>query len=711
MTDYGGVADGSYAIQIPITLSIGSAVVTLGTAINITNGDFISVPMAVGDGIVNTTVSSGGGGSTTSITLATTSSINLTATARTLCWGHTDNASKFVTFATANAGTTPVTLNIPSGTFYCSFGSPLFGINPTSGVQNLTVNGPGALAVGVLGLGCQSIYQDNAHSARVASVSSGATSITLLNSSLSSLFTVGQYALVTGYDMQGSGFPMNPAFFDYVLVSAINTPTISFTTTPLSHSYKSSWPNYFSGSAFEIDMGGPATIYALYPQFECNHVYGGSLTIVCDGEIGAGGRQINFDSTFTYRGRLGPFPSTCYSWTFSGSAPENNMESDKVVTSMTLSNASMLSVSFQSSSIDLVTISGTTITNNLAGTPRNTIISGSTIGTLTPGPLTHGPCDSITATNSVMTIAEPGGASRTNITSGRTMSGGIITYALTANATVDAMANSWCVPGSHIVWFDADRTAIRMFKIIDVTADASNVYAQTSETGGFPTPNSGALGVRVHPCPSLSFTNCSATAPAGTSDNSDAYAFSQATHGKPIYSYFRRTYDGTVNSSGDGQIWGNLTSLSMNVSTPYSPSGPAFPNVKIQALGWFNWWTQANGALGTAPSGQGYIPTIDLTVAGNRTLTVAISGQTKSGIQGSDTVPDLPALPFWEANHVFGFMLNDITSAANDPYRPLLTVILQTDQGFDTVTATASQPPQRGNKGHIHFQSGWVMAH
>lgn len=689
VTDYGGVADGSYAIQIPITLTSGSAVAGLGSAINITNGDFISVPMELADGIVNTTVVSGGGSATTSITLAATSKINLTTTARTLCWGHTDNASKFAAFTAANAGTTPTTLNIPAGTFYCSYGNPLFGIsnNTASAVRNLIVNGPGTIAAGILNLGCQTLFQDNAHSARIASVSAGATSITLLNAGLASLFTVGQWALIAGFDRQGDGFPINPAFFDYVLVSGKSGATISFATTPLKHRYSSTWPLYFAGSVGEIDMGGPATIYALFPQFDCNHTYGGGLTIVSDQQFGASGRTINFDGTFTNRGRLGVYPTTSLSWTFSGTAPENKMEIDKVITALNFSGASMFSASFQSASIDLVTISNSTISNELAGTPRNAVISGSTIGGFQPGPLTYGQCDSLVATNSVISTISPGGKTFTNITTGRTMANGVITYTLTGNAHNDALANSWCEPGTHLAWFDNDRTCIRLFQVLTVTADVTNVYVTTTESGGFPTPNSGALGVRVHPCPNVTFTNCSATGPAGTSDNSDAYMLSQAPAGKPLYSYFRRTYDGKANSSGNSELWGNLTSLSMNVSTPYSPSGPAYPNVKIGALGSFNWWTQSGGALGTTPSGQGYIPTIDLTVAGNRMVTVTGGVQSKSGIQAGDTVPDLPAVPFFEANQVFGFMLNDITSGANDPYRPLLTVTLQADQGFPPPTA------------------------
>ena len=141
---------------------------------------------------------------------------------------------------------------------------------------------------------------DNAHSVRVATVSAGAISVTLLNASKASLFTVGNWALITGLDMQGYGYPTNPAFFEYVQITVVNPTTGQITfAAPLQNSHKSTWPLYNAGDAFNIDQGGPATLYALDPSWDTTVEYRG-LTISRAGQTYANGRSVTYrDVTLT----------------------------------------------------------------------------------------------------------------------------------------------------------------------------------------------------------------------------------------------------------------------------------------------------------------------------------------------------------------------------------------------------------------------------
>jgi hypothetical protein len=138
------------------------------------------------------------------------------------------------------------------------------------GIKNLLVLGYGATISDNNGtgngffLGGFGIFGDNQHSSRVATVAAGSTTVTLQNPREAIRFQVGNWALMAGLDIIGYGYPPNPAFFEYVQIVAINsaTGTITF-AAPLKQSYKSTWPLYNAGNAFQSDQGGPATLYAL----------------------------------------------------------------------------------------------------------------------------------------------------------------------------------------------------------------------------------------------------------------------------------------------------------------------------------------------------------------------------------------------------------------------------------------------------------------
>src|SRR6202008_1532942 len=113
------------------------------------------------------------------------------------------------------------------------------------------------------------IRQNNAYSGLVNTVSVGATTATLKDISKASLFTAGQYALLTTIDLQGYGYPPNAQNWDWVLVSNVNAGTgvITFATTPSTYLHKDTFPSFDGGSGLTASLGGPATLYAITPAW------------------------------------------------------------------------------------------------------------------------------------------------------------------------------------------------------------------------------------------------------------------------------------------------------------------------------------------------------------------------------------------------------------------------------------------------------------
>ena len=200
-----------------------------------------------------------------------------------------------------------IELDIPSGSI-CMFSQSGEGSWFAKGIKQLLVKGYGATlsddngAGGGFFLGGGGIESGNggfgytdSWTARAATVSAGSDSIALLDPSRTSIFSVGTWALITGLDLMGYGFPPDPQFFEYVQITAINPTTGQVTfAAPLKNSYESTWPNYWSGTpGLQPDQGGPATLYALDPSWDTEVEYDG-LTINQAGQIYANGRSVTF---------------------------------------------------------------------------------------------------------------------------------------------------------------------------------------------------------------------------------------------------------------------------------------------------------------------------------------------------------------------------------------------------------------------------------
>lgn len=339
---------------------------------------------------------------------------------RAICDGKTDAAPAFAAFNKwAVTQTAMVQLTIPSGSV-CAFKSSQ-ALWWAKGIKNLLVVGYGATLtnngsdVPAFFLGGRGQYQDNRHSARLATVSAGSSKVQLLTPSQASLFTVGNYALITGFDLQGVwqtpyGYPTNPHWFEYAKVTSID-PTSGTVTfgAPLKNTYKSTWPSYNSGSQFEVDAGGPATLYALDPSWDTQVEYRG-LTISQDKvQTYSNGRSITYrDVKFT--GANCGVPTQNVLWqAINTDMSACNMEVDKLITSMVMDRVTINQLKFQSSSTDLLTMSNSTVISQMTGTPKKAVISDTKITDFRPGAFAYGRTDEVVCTNCVIQSFNPSG--------------------------------------------------------------------------------------------------------------------------------------------------------------------------------------------------------------------------------------------------------------------------------------------------------------
>lgn len=349
------------------------------------------------------------------------------------CNGVADDTTAFTSFNTwARASTTNTNSQLIELRVSGTCVNPGSGLRPLMGLRKARVAGSGATTFqGAWGFGsagsavsggaapgiCQKGLADaSGCSARIATVSAGASSVTLSNTALCSRFTTGQWAVVTGFDLFGTynvpfGYPPNPHFLDYVQItstaSCAGTGQITFTPA-LTNTYLSTWPNYNSGNAGEADNGGPATIYAL----DAN--WGGetevrAATIDTTGATAAQGRSVVYrDMTFTGSNCVWPTQNMAISF-INITGTSCDVEVDKIVGTVTYTNVAFTRIHTQSSSIDNLVVSGSTFSGGISGTPKRATISNSTIPIMKLGPLAYGVATSATCTNCSIGAMSAGG--------------------------------------------------------------------------------------------------------------------------------------------------------------------------------------------------------------------------------------------------------------------------------------------------------------
>jgi hypothetical protein len=341
-----------------------------------------------------------------------------------VCDGVADNAAAFASFnrwaraTKTNANGQLIELQVSGVCNFMTGNAPTF-----SGLRKARLMGYGATfksnnnqpALGAAGgatpagICHKGLADARGCSARIASVSPGATSVMLLDTSLCSRFTAGRWAVVTGFDLQGGfnspyGYPPNPHFFDYVQISSTSncrsTGQISFSPA-LTNSYLSTWPHFNSGNAFEADQGGPATIYALDANWG-GEVDIRGVTIVSSNQSIYQGRSTTLRDV-TMIGSNCIIPSQNESFTMINSTGTNcAIEVDKIINRLTYRGTTLRRLMFQSSSTNLLTWDGGSLILDMNGTPKVANISNLAVPIMRLGPYAYGTPTSATCTNCVI---------------------------------------------------------------------------------------------------------------------------------------------------------------------------------------------------------------------------------------------------------------------------------------------------------------------
>lgn len=381
------------------------------------------------------------------------------------CNGIADDAAAFDTFhSTANTFQSShpgklIELFIPSGKtclFLTTVGSSQ---NWAQGLKKLVVSGYGAtLSDGGTGTGFFTGAGSHAGISQVTpnafallnTVTAGSTCVTTITAGNASKWTAGDWALISGIDLQGGGFPPNFGFFEYVQIASSNAGTgqVCFQAA-LKYAYKSTWPSYTTGQT--PYLGGPATLYAFDNQDWDIQVEYKGMTISQAGTTLGPGRDVTFTDVTAGNGAL--IPTQNASWKFiNGSQAGLQIEIDKVIGTAIFQNTTVKTIDFQSASVQDFQLINSTVTN-LNGNGIKTTISGSTIASFQVGAHSYGASGEVIASNSTLSAISSGGAGLASINLRGTWASGQLT--VPHNFQVISAANN----GSGLIRLLVDSTA------------------------------------------------------------------------------------------------------------------------------------------------------------------------------------------------------------------------------------------------------------
>lgn len=580
--------------------------------------------------------------------------------------GTSDCRSAFVALK-ADAQGQDVVLTIPPHVYKFHASGSLDDSYIFEGIAHLIVEGAGATLadnagaggffLGTRGVG-NAIPQS---SARIQSTKAGQTSVLLITGADAALFTIGRWIGIGSFDTQGFGAPPNPFFFEHAQIQNISGSVITL-ASPLKYYHLSTYPLYNSGDAFGPDNGGPATIWALPASWGIADFEFRGMTIDQVGQTYAAGRHIKYKDV-TCLGTAGIIPTQNQLWETEGcSGPDCGMEVDKMIDVMSMKNCTFRRIIFQSAAPNLFVADGLTITENINGTPRGTTIIRSSIASLGLGCIAYGRSETFECVDSTISELTIGGYSYD--IADLSIGGETITV---SGSTPIAFG----IPGTRVM-FNGSKSSELIYHVVDCTKDGSQTLAKTSIPNGIPVsggwpnlPKSGGTILRIgpHPAPFINFRNCVGCADVVDLSQSGAQA-------KPIYSYSKRTYTGNTLVSPDGaNLWGLISQIIITVSQAYTGAQGA---LTLKPLGQF----QAN-ALDPPnySAATSWSPTINLKVAGTRTITAASVTGTQSG--DSLSAPGL----IWFADSQTPFCSADVSGEASNLW-PIVQIEMIADQGI-----------------------------
>ena len=505
-----------------------------------------------------------------------------------------------------------------------------------------------------------------------------------------SLFTVGSKVMMSGWANQAYwaaayGFPSNPNFYDYRTVVSTNSTThqVCF-DTPLTNIYKAAWPQYNAGSQFEVDPGGPATLYLLDPSWEMTLVMK-DLTIDSPTASTTAGRSSTLQNV-TMTGGLCVIPSQneTINW-ISVTGTDCIIEVDKMIGTWNTTSSVVKKIDYQSSSINVsnhtnITVTGSGGSGGVFGSGKKLNIQTATIDTMVVGNWGSGSAygtsnETICANCAVSgTVQGLGQGMRVDDPSiPWSMSGGVITIPLAYSiAGQYEIQTKLLVPGNYFIWTGVGSGTLfgRVAKVVSVTSDTENAYIQTNEAGGFPTGawTSTSLSVSGHPAPKFtgSFTG-----------GNTGLSFNGCPAEAPMYSCQNFTYTGGASGTTSGfatTLLGELDTFTFTNNVPYTNTGTLTWQISA-----FNNWTVLKTDLtkvsyGVSPNGQAILNTKLPSSCGSCTRTLTTSGASNTQVGDTITVPPTNA---W-----FGTSANSgpVFSANTPSDSPQVTITLRTNQ-------------------------------
>jgi hypothetical protein len=692
VTDYFAVPDAQWA---QATLSISTNVLTSSTPIwPGVAANYIGKTICVGQageagpqggGALTSTITGWGAGGT-QLMLAHNCITPLSAEPGVLVsWG-TNSAPMFANFTADHQGL-DIVLEIPTGTYLICPHVEIF-----DGVKSITVNGHGSTLAGQFRFLSFCQYQFSGHSGYTDTVAAGASFVKLKTPANVSKFVVGDYAMMSGLDLQHYGFPTNFARFDYRRITAIDSDTgspnygrVSF-DAPLSNGYLDTWPLYSPevppGPGENQSMGGPATLYAQHPHFDYTEVVN-DLTIAVHGQTGVSAGRHTFNNCH-WKGLYGPFPSIALSVAFNNcTAPQGTMEVDKLVDRFTMTGCRWLLVAFQSAdSIKDVVFDNSEI-DLIIGTPyKFELKNGCRIHDWQFGNAYGVPSELIMADCIVDSFRTPGrfiqsmdGGAGTGIIPDSTMSGGVITVPAAIRGLGVA---TWAIPGAKIFFIDGAVGSVGMFTVTALTeaAPLGDIRVHTDwPSGHFPTRTytPDGLWLRPHDAAICTVSN--------TTGCAEVLELSAAPAGTRLHEYTKRTYDASFIGAAQNSVAnGHYKKIKVNVTTPYTG---VLPTCYVMV---FPGWGIAIGGDGSQTSLQFRI---DLKTVGVRELDLT-SGVFPAfwkfnGVVGGGGLDVLPSpgmtTQMWSGGLISVSTEQDIHLEAPGLW-PLFTIEVLTDQNY-----------------------------
>jgi hypothetical protein len=414
--------------------------------------------------------------------------------------------------------------------------------------------------------------QDNLHSARLQTVLAGASAVTLISPGDVTLFNENEWALITGLCLQEDGYPSNPAFFEWVYITDITGSVITF-SNPLAYDYKSTWPFYNGGSGLQVDQGGPATLYAIDPQWNFNGELWGAELSVLSVATNAQARRIRFKDVSVPSGQC-PIPSQCGLWIADGcDFTPSTMEVDKFVKTIRMKDTSIGVIQFQNAG-SIETFIGENITANyFLGTPTTTYLKNPTILTdFKPG--------AILGYGNSKTLVVEGGTTLTVLAGGTEDKGpgdlGVNNTYSMSNGIITIPSNGvplWATPrnngrpGGICQWRGSFNGYEGGFEVIDVTQSGTDTLVQTSLAGTWPAVQGDGdkLYIVTHSAPTALFRN--------VTGSNIAVDFSTISGAKPLFSCSTRTYGQggiALNSGSTFPLHGILQQITITVTRAYT---------------------------------------------------------------------------------------------------------------------------------------------